>query len=125
MNLSKNKLIIPFTKYFTIGVTFTLLNIFLMWLLIDILGLYSAIGASITVVGLFFLKYYTYILTNFMKRNFMYYASIDIASRILNVLLVWFLIEVFHIPTVYSSSAVVLFLFFGRFIAFKKFDLLK
>ena len=117
--------IFPFTKYLTIGVIFTLLNVFFMWLLIDVFGLYSAIGASITVVGLFFLKYYAYILTNFMKKNFMRYASINIASKILNVLLVWLLIEVFHIPTIYSSSAVVLFLFFGRFIAFKKFDLLK
>ena len=114
-----------FTKYTVIGVFFTVLNIFLNWVFIDVIGLYSAIGASIVSVILFFGKFYIYVITNFLHNKFIGYIIVNVISMVLNVLLIWILIELFHIPTVYSSAAVVGVLFFARFAFFNLLKLTK
>lgn len=123
--LVNNKHIRDFSKYIAIGAIFTILNIFFMWLLIDVFGLYSAIGAAIVVVVLFFGKFYAYILIKLLHKKFLGYASVNLISMILNVVFVWIFIEIFHIPTIYSSGMVVLVLFIGRFFAFKKLRLIR
>ena len=120
-----NKLAKNFGKYFIVGLIFTILNVFFMWLLIDVAGIYSALGAALVVITLFFGKFYTYVLIKFLHKRFLRYATVNITSMILNVFFVWLLIEIFNIPTVYSSAIVVLVLFIGRFIAFKKLKLIK
>ena len=52
-----------FFKYTWIGALFSLLNIFFLWLLIDIFGIPTLISSTIIVGGLFALKYLFYRLT--------------------------------------------------------------
>ena len=119
------KLAMDFSKYFVIGLIFTIANVFFMWLLIDVVGLYSAVGATIVVVALFFGKFYTYVLTKFLRRHFFGYAAVNLVSMVLNVVLVWLFIEIFYIPTIYASATAVIILFIGRFIAFKQLGLIR
>jgi len=118
------RLAISFGKYLIVGIIFTVVNVILMWFVIDILGLYSALGASIVVSIIFIAKFYTYVAINFLKKNLLGYAIVNLSSMLLNILLVWFFIEIVGLTTISSSSLVVLLLFLGRFIAFKKLNLL-
>jgi len=59
-----------FARYGFVGVVFTFINIFLMWLLIDVLKAGTIIGASLTVIFIFFTKYYAYVVIGFMARGF-------------------------------------------------------
>jgi hypothetical protein len=53
-----------FARYGFVGVIFTFINIVLMWLFIDVLKAGTIIGASLTVIFIFFTKYYAYIVTS-------------------------------------------------------------
>lgn len=123
--IKHKKTVVDFSKYLIIGIIFTFLNISFMWLFIDVIGLYSALGASIVVVGLFFGKFYAYVIVKFLRRHFLGYVTVNITSAVLNVVFVWILIETFRISTVYASSSVVLLLFVARFFAFKKLKLIR
>ena len=46
-----------FVHYTWIGIFISLLNIFLLWLLIDIFGIPTIISSSLVVVGTFILRY--------------------------------------------------------------------
>ena len=46
-----------FFHYTWIGIVISVLNIFLLWLFIDILGIPTVISSTIVVVGNFFLRY--------------------------------------------------------------------
>lgn len=49
-----------FFKYTWVGALFTVLNIFLLWLFIDVLNVSTIIASTIIVGGLFILKYIFY-----------------------------------------------------------------
>ncbi len=117
-----------FGKYLAIGIIFTAFNVFLMWLTIDKIKIPTLIASALVVAFIFMCKFYSYILVRLMEggwKNFSKYASVDIVSIILNIALVWFLIDILKIPTVISSSAVVIGLFIGRFLVFKGIGLIK
>jgi len=112
------KHLLGFSKYTFVGIIVSILNIFFVWLMIDVFEINTIISASIVVGTLFFLKFYLYIAMKLIKKNFLKYTSIQIFSAILNVVLTWFFIDIFGIPTVIASSSVVIILFIGRFILF-------
>ena len=119
-NIGKN-----FAKYLFIGIIFTFITIFLMWFVIDFIGIKTIIGASIVIVLVFFTKYYSYRLTGFMKKEFLKYASTSIGFSIANVILMWLFVDIFLIATVISSTIIVYSLFILRFIVFYMAGLVK
>ena len=113
------RLAIDFTKYAVVGLLVTLVNVFFMWLFIDVLGIYTLLASSIVVVGIYFIKFMAYNKVNLTHKQFVKYTSIQSGSGLLNIIGVWFLIDVLNLPTVPSSLFVVCILFVLRFIFFK------
>lgn len=52
----------------------------------------------------------------FLDRRFFHYAWIGIAVSLLNVVLLWLFIDIFHWPTVFSSTLVVAGNFLLRYV---------
>ena len=121
----KYKIYKDFSKFLIVGMLATFANIFLMWLFIDIFNIPSFIGAAIVVAGIFFGKFYTYVLINLIHKHFLKYATINLSIGLLNIVFVWFLIDMMGVPTAISSAAVVYSLFILRFGAFKITKLIK
>ena len=120
-----NKLITDFSKYTLIGIIISIMNILFTWLLIDIIGLDTIIATTSVLMVLHILKFYSYRMSNLFDRQIMgqtqftIYTTIVIFSSILHVLLVWFFIDIIHIPTFISVTTVVIGLFLMRFVLFK------
>lgn len=57
-----------FFKYTWVGALFTVLNIFLLWLFIDVLNMATVVASTIIVGGLFVLKYVFYKLTGLISK---------------------------------------------------------
>ncbi len=114
-----------FSKYLMIGILFILLNIFFMWLFIDILLFSTLMGASIVAIGLFLIKFYAYLLVGLIKKQFLKYLFTTGGLAITNIILMWLFVETFHIPTIISSTVIIYSLFILRFIVFDKIGLIK
>ena len=128
MNLIENlrrKYTKNFIKYLIVGITWTLLNIFCMWLFIDVFLFPAIIGAALVVVALFIAKFYAYRIIGLIHRNFLKYSSTSIGFSIANIILIWLFVDIFHIPPVISSMIIVYGLFILRFFAFDKVGLMK
>jgi hypothetical protein len=59
-----------FFTYTWIGAIFTLLNIFFLWLFIDVFGIPTIAASAIVVGGLFVLKYLSYKITGLFGKSF-------------------------------------------------------
>jgi hypothetical protein len=90
-----------------------------MWLFIDVLRIYTLLATTVVVVFLHIVKFISYKAVKLIHRQFVKYTTIQVTLGLLNIIGVWFLIEVLHQPTVLSSMAVVSFLYVLRFAAFK------
>lgn len=55
----------PFFKYTWVGGIFSVLNIILLWIMIDMLKIPTLISSTVVVGGLFVAKYFAYKLTGF------------------------------------------------------------
>lgn len=62
--LQKNK---SFVIYTYVGIIITILNIVLLWVMIDIFKIPTLISSTVVVVGLFILKFYMYKRTGFTQ----------------------------------------------------------
>jgi putative flippase GtrA len=113
------RLAIDFTKYSVVGLLATFASVFLMWLFIDVLGMYTLLASCIVVVGLFFVKFSAYNKVNLIHRQLVKYTIIQISSGLVYTIGVWVLIDILNFPTVYSSAVAVCGLFVIRFILFK------
>ena len=54
------------------------------------------------------------------RKNFTVYLLVGGFISLLNIILVWLLIDIFHVSTLLSTTAVVGFLFFLKFIIYRK-----
>jgi putative flippase GtrA len=113
------KLTVDFTKYSVVGFLVTIANVFFMWLFIDVLRIYTLLASSIVVVGLHIVKFIAYKKVNLIRKQFVKYTTIQSGSGLLNIIGVWFLIDILDQPTVFSSMFVVSVLFVLRFAFFK------
>lgn len=114
-----------FLIFFLIGIIWTLLNVLLMWIFIDLLGIPTIIGSTIVVLFVFVTRYYAYVLIGLIHPRFARYTTTNIAFSLANIILVWLFIDILHIPTVVSSAVVIYGLFILKFFAFDKIGLLK
>ncbi len=117
--LSWKKLTKEFSKYSIVGFLVTIVNVSMMWLFIDIFKIYTLLASSVVVVFLHVVKYVAYKKFRLIQRQFIKYTTIQVGSGLLNIIGVWFLIDILHQPTVFSSTFVVSILFILRFILFK------
>lgn len=60
----------------------------------------------------------------FLDKRFLHYTWIGIFISVLNIFLLWVLIDNFHIPTVISSTFVVIGTFILRYVLFDSFKIL-
>ncbi len=56
----------------------------------------------------------------FWNKSFFHYFWTGGVFTFLNIFLVWLFIDVFHIPTIISSSVVIMGLFIGRYIVYRR-----
>jgi len=54
---------LPFFKYTWVGAIFSVLNIVLLWIMIDMMHIPTLISSTVVVGGLFVAKYFAYKLT--------------------------------------------------------------
>jgi len=116
MNLKKHA--INFSKYFSVGAFVTIFNIFLSWLLIDVVGFKAFYSSTIVAIITFFMKYTSYLKVNLLKRAFAIFLLISILSAISYILLTTILIDFLFVPTLIAVPFVVIALFLLRFLAF-------
>jgi len=114
-----------FSKYLFVGISWSFLNIFLMWLFIDYLKLPTIYGASVVVVILLISKFYAYRLIGFMENKFLKYASTAIGFYLANIFFMWLFVDIVGLSTVISSTIIVFSLFILRFLTFYKVGLIK
>ena len=58
----------------------------------------------------------------FWDKKFLHYTWIGIFISVLNIFLLWLLIDIFDIPTVISSTAVIGATFIIRYVLFRRFE---
>ncbi len=114
-----------FSKFTLIGAIWSLLNIFLMWLVLDIIGMPTLIGSTLVVSFIFITRFYAYIFIGLIHPKFIRYAAANISFPILNIVIVWLLIDILKIPTLISSVIAVGSLFIAKFIIFNIIGLIK
>lgn len=60
----------------------------------------------------------------FLDKKFFHYSWIAVVISLLNIFFLWLLIDVLRIPTIISSTIVVVATFVGRYILFNVFKIL-
>ena len=67
-----------------------------------------------------FNKVKNFIFMSKTRKNFTIYTTVGAFVSLANIIFVWLLIDIFHVPTLISTSAVVGFLFFLKFAIYRK-----
>lgn len=114
--------LLSFTKYGFIGLVATLLNIFLVWLFIDLIGSDYLMGVSVAVLLVLLVKFYLYVYIELIKNSIIRYFFIQGFSAVLNIGLTWFLLSVVGFSAVIGSFLSVSALFVLRYVLFKTFN---
>lgn len=119
------KTIFQFSKYSIIGVTATIMNIFLMWLMIDHLRLNTMISTAAIVTSLFYYKFFGYLMLDLIHNRIDKLLLINGISALLNWIGATILIDQAGWPAIITAPIVVGTLFILRFFAFKWTGLMK
>ncbi len=114
-----------FSSFLLIGIFKMPLSIGLTWLFIDILQIQALLGSIMAVVTGFFLVYFFYVKTKVIKPALMKYASATIGFNIVNILLVWVLVDFVGLSGALSSTIVIGLLFIFRYVFFSKIGLIQ
>lgn len=116
---------LDFSKYSIVGVTATSINIFLMWVSVDLWEINTLIATSTVVTLLFFYKFYGYIYIGLFHKEFFKFFIVNVTSAVLNVVLIFVLVELIGFSAAFSATIVVIILFILRFIVFKLIGVIK
>jgi len=123
--MKHKKLANDFGKFLFVGVIWTVLSIFIMWILIDVLGMYGWLGSSIAVVIVLIGRFYTYLLVRLIHNQFIKYISANIGFSIATVGLMSLFVDILKIPAKISSPIIIGGIFILKFVFFKKIKLIK
>ncbi len=123
--MDKKKLARDFSKFFVVGIVWTIINIFLMWATIDVGGMPGWLGSGIVVVISFFGRYYHYLYVNLIEREFGKYAITNILFGLLTVAGMSVAVDALHYPAKFSAPVVVGCLYVVKFAVFEKTGLIK
>ena len=116
---------LQFSKFLFVGIIWTIVNIVLLWLLIDVLGLAGWLGSSIVVFSALIGRYYHYVFLKVIKPHFMKFLGTNFVFSLLTVVFMSLFVDFLHIPAKFSSPLVIGGLFIGKFITFKFIGLLE
>lgn len=113
-----------FFRFSLAGGIWTVINIGMMWLLIDILHFPGWLGSSIGVAILYVGRYYTYLLLNAMQPRFWRYVS---ASGVFSLFIVGAMtvaVDFLDFKALYASLVVTGLSFVLKYIFFKRMKLI-
>jgi putative flippase GtrA len=113
-----------FIRFSLAGGIWTVINIGIMWLLIDVLHFPGWLGSTIGVVVLYVGRYYTYLLMKVMEPEFWKYVS---ASGVFSLLIIGSMtvaVDFLHFKALYASVVVTGLSFIFKYIFFKKLKLI-
>jgi putative flippase GtrA len=115
-----------FEKFLIVGITWTILSIFFMWLLIDFMKLPTTFGAGTVIIANFIGKYLNYIIIGFLKqKTFIKYTVVQASFATLNFLLMILLVEFIGLTALISSTFLAVLLFILRFTTFNCLKIVK
>jgi putative flippase GtrA len=123
--MKHKKTAVDFIKFLSVGGVWTLINIVLMWLLIDLLGMAGWLGSTIVVIIAFLGRYYTYLSINLIHNHFIKYASTNITFSVTTILLMSLAVDVLKFPAIISAPVIIMGLFILKFLVFNKINLIK
>ncbi|MEK6983799.1 MAG: hypothetical protein AABX33_04455 [Nanoarchaeota archaeon] len=114
-----------FQKYTVIGSIFSLLEIFFLWIFIDLLNK-PTLRYSIIIIGaLTMLKFYSYVMSGMMKNRIFSYMLVLGIFYVLNVVFVWLLVEVIGLSAAFGSAFLTAAFFVFRFFIYDRLHLLR
>lgn len=114
-----------FIKYLLVGVLFTLLNIFMMWVAIDVWKFSTVVASTVIVVLLFFGKFYAYLALKMIHNSLLKYCLASGVLALVNIFLMWLFVDILGMSAALSATIITNLLFVLRFLAFDLFKLLK
>ena len=114
-----------FSLYVIFGVVWSALNVFFMWLVLDIIRMPTLLGSTLVVFGTFILRYYSGLFIGLLKPSFIKYTITNISFSLANIFLVWFFIEILFIPVVIASAVPVVILFILKYFVFNMLGVIK
>lgn len=109
---------INFSKYFSVGVFITILNILFSYIFIDVFEIRALYSSTIIAIFVVLIKYFSYVGIGLIRKKFVIFILITISSAVSYVILATITIDFFKIPTLIAIPSVVLSLFLIRFFAF-------
>ncbi len=124
LNHGIKKVLKQFSIFTYIGLLWTVISVFLMWLLIDVTGMPGWLGSAVVTTFTLFGKFYHYIYVRLISKNILKFLGTNMTISILTVFLISLFVDVFHFKAVYSSPIVIGFLFVLKFVIFKKIKLI-
>lgn len=113
-----------FFRFSLAGGIWTVINIGMMWLLIDVWNLPAWLGSSIAVTILYVGRYYTYLLLKAMEPKFWRYVS---ASGVFSLFIIGAMtvaVDFLGFKALYASVVVTGLSFVLKYLFFKKIDLI-
>lgn len=124
-DLWTRKYYLNFKKYSIIGLLAAFYEVALFWIFIDTLKANTVISTILIIGSSTIFKFYSYVYSGMMEKNFFQYISILAFFSILTVIMILVLVEILGFRAAYSSLFTAILLFVMRFFAYDKFNLLK
>jgi len=116
---------INFQKYAIIGVIFSLLEIFFLWVFIDLMKKPTLAYSMMILGALTIMKFYSYVITGMMEHGILRYMLVLGVFYVLNVAFLWMLVEIIGLSAAISSAFLAAAFFILRFLMYDKVKLLK
>ncbi|MAG08653.1 hypothetical protein CMO89_04215 [Candidatus Woesearchaeota archaeon] len=114
-----------FLKYSIVGGAWSAINVFLMWLLIDVISINTVIGSTSIVVVLFIARFYMYVAIDLMHKQFLKYTLTTVLLSTLNVGFMYVFVDMLYISALWSSITSISILFLFKFIIYNMIGLIK
>lgn len=114
-----------FFRFSLAGGIWTVINIGMMWLLIDVWHLPGWLGSTLSIVILYIGRYYTYLMLNAMEPRFWRYVS---ASSVFSVFIIGAMtvaVDFMDFKALYASIVITGLSFLLKYVFFKKVNLIR
>lgn len=115
---------VNFGKYAVIGFIFSLLEIFFLWVFIDLMKKPTLAYSTVIIGILTLLKFYSYVAFGMMKNRIFRYMLVLGLYYLLNVACIWLLVEAIGISAAISSAILAAAFFILRFLTYDRMKLL-
>lgn len=123
--MKKKKLIKDFGKFVSIGFIWSGINVMLVWLLVDFMGITALLSSTISIIVALLGRFYSYLLIGLIHPNFIKFATANVTFTLLNIALVTLAIDILKLNTLIASVTIIGGLVLLKFIVFNKINLIK